>query len=423
MIIIHSVNNYLNRCIEPNLQRHLDLMPVVVVTGSRKSGKSTLALNATESTRRYETLDDFEILAFLTDDPLGFLNTREIFTLDEVQRRPDVLLAIKRIIDKKRLNGQFLLTGSANLLLLEKMGESIAGLASYLTLWPMTLREQAGLGKCGIWSELVNSSDQDWLDVLDQHSPNVNRSPTDADWRKYVCNGGYPTPALAMNSNEQRAIWFEGYIRTYLERDVLQLSNISNLLDFRRLITMLSQRVGQIVNQSGLSRITGISQPTINRYLNLLEVSYQVVRLPAFSVNRTKRLIKSPKLYWSDTGLALYLGNIEPTGFHFENLVLQDLLVWRDSTPNRSQLFHWRTTTGTEIDFMVETKAGLLPIEVKATENPRARDTVGLSAFANEYRGDARAGILIHAGSRTSWLSRNVLAVPWWRIVYPELIT
>lgn len=396
-------------------------MPVVVVTGARQSGKSTLVLHTDASSRRYETLDDFDTLAVTQEDALALFGTNELFTVDEVQRNPRSLLAIKQIVDKERSNGRFLLTGSANLLLMEKVADSLAGRASYLTLWPMTLREQLGFGRCGVWSEICDGNDSDWIEILNESADASFDPKVPQDWREWVKRGGYPTPVLEKESFEERAIWYRGYIQTYLERDLSQLSNISSLPDFRRLITIASQRIGQTVNQSELSRVTGISQPTINRYLNLLEVSYQIVRVPAYSVNRTKRLIKSPKLYWSDTGLANYLSGTEPNGFLFENLILNDMLVWRDSSLRQSGMFHWRTTTGSEVDFVLETSAGLLPIEVKTTQNPRQRDTTGLRAFAEEYASDSRSGLLIHAGTETKWLNRDVLAVPWQRILLPEL--
>ena len=159
-------------------------------------------------------------------------------------------------------------------------------------------------------------------------------------------------------------------------------------------------RIGGLVNQTALGRDIGLPQPTVSRYLNLLETSYLLVRIPAYSVNRTKRLMKSPKLYWGDTGLALHLaGESEPRGAHLENLVLQSLLAWRDARLRRAEVLHWRTTVGEEVDFVIETEGSLLPVEVKATKRPRLRDARHLKAFRDEYGASARAGLLLHAGS------------------------
>ncbi len=160
-----------------------------------------------------------------------------------------------------------------------------------------------------------------------------------------------------------------------------------------------------------------MAQPTVHRYLNLLETSYLLVRVPAYSVNRTKRLLKSPKLYWGDVGLALHLSGLTaPAGAHLENIVLHDLLCWRDARTDRPEILYWRTTTGEEVDFVIETRGRLLPIEVKATTRPRLGDTAHLRAFRAEYGKAARAGLLLHAGTLVEWLTPDVLAVPWWRV-------
>ena len=169
---------------------------------------------------------------------------------------------------------------------------------------------------------------------------------------------------------------------------------------------------GQVVNQAELGRDAALPQPTVHRYLNLLETSYLLIRLPTYAVNRTRRLIKSPKLYWDDTGVALHLAQeTEPGGAHLENLVLNDLLAWRD------EVLYWRTTAGEEVDFVIEAGDRLLPIEVKATERPRLRDAANLRTFRAEYGDRARAGLLLHAGSRLEWLTSDVLAAPWWRVM------
>jgi predicted AAA+ superfamily ATPase len=167
------------------------------------------------------------------------------------------------------------------------------------------------------------------------------------------------------------------------------------------------------VNQAELGRDVALPQPTVHRWLSLLETSYQLVRLPAYAVNRTKRLIKSPKMYWSDTGLALHLSGAGPGGPHLENLVLSDLLAWRDSGPRRAEVFYWRTATGEEVDFVIEAGATLLPIEVKATERPRSSDIAQLQSFRAEYGRRSRAGLLLHTGTSVEWLAPGVLAAPW----------
>ncbi|MGB3053602.1 MAG: DUF4143 domain-containing protein, partial [Acidimicrobiales bacterium] len=166
-----------------------------------------------------------------------------------------------------------------------------------------------------------------------------------------------------------------------------------------------------------VGRDSGISQPQVHRFLNLMEASYQTVRLSPYSVNRTRRLIKSPKLYWSDTALALHLaGESEPRGEHLENLVLLDLLAWRDLQPRRPEVLYWRTATGQEVDFVIETPSRLLPIEVKAAARVAPADARGLEAFLDEYPDLADGALLLHTGSETYPLTRRVLAAPWWAV-------
>ena len=402
----------LPRLVVASLKDRLRVMPAVVVTGARQAGKSTLAQELTPGRRRFVTLDDLDALDAARRDPDVLVGGSEPVTIDEVQREPDLLHAVKQAIDRERRPGRFLLTGSANLLLMRRVSESLAGRASYLTLWPMTRREQLGQGRGGVWDELLQAPDEDWANVV-----NAQRDLRE-DWRSLARRGGFPTPALHLASSAERAIWFDGYVRTYLERDLQSLSSIAALPDFRRLMRAACLRLGQLLNQTELGRDVGLPQPTVHRYLNLLETSYLLVRLPAYAVNRTKRLIKSPKLFWGDTGVALHLSQEhEPRGAHLENLVLHDLLAWRDSRLDLAEVYYWRTTVGDEVDLVIEAGDRLLPVEVKATTRPRRRDVAALRTFRAEYGEQSRPGLLLHAGDLVDWIAPDVLAVPWWRVI------
>lgn len=387
-------------------------MPAVIVTGARQTGKSTLVERLVRGHRRYSTLDDLDVLDAARRDPSVLLGGADPVTLDEVQREPNLLIAVKREIDRARRPGQFLLTGSANLLLMRRVSESLAGRASFLTLWPMTRSEQQGIGRCGRWDELFATPDSEWRALLG------DAKPTPEDWCEVARRGGFPTPALQLATNDERRIWFDGYVRTYLERDLQDLAVISGLPDFRRLMRAACLRMGQLVNQTELGRDVALPQPTVHRWLNLLETSYLLVRLPAYAVNRTKRLIKTSKIYWGDTGIAMHLAEVdEPGGAHLENLVLHDLLAWRDARLERAELTYWRTATGEEVDFVVECAGQLLPIEVKSTKRPRLADAAHLRSFRAEYGRQARAGLLLHAGEQIEWLAPDVLAAPWWTVL------
>ncbi len=405
------MDTVLPRLAAPTLGDRLGVMPAVVVTGARQTGKSTLAQQLAPGNRRFLSLDDLDVVDAARRDPETLLGGSQPVTLDEVQREPNLLHAVKRSIDRQRQPGKFLLTGSANLFLMRRVSESLAGRASYLTLWPMTRREQRGLGRGGIWEHLLNAPAHEWLDLVDAQPDEPE------DWRTLARRGGFPSSAVHLETAQERAVWFDGYVRTYLERDLQDLSSISALPDFRRLMRAACLRMGQLVNQAELGRDVALPQPTVRRYLNLLETSYLLVRLPPYAVNRTKRLIKSPKLYWGDTGVAMHLTQEEePRSAHLENLVLHDLLTWRDARLERAEVLYWRTAIGEEVDFVIEAGDRLLPIEVKATRRPRLRDVANLRTFRAEYGCRAKTGLLLHGGTTVEWLAPDVLAAPWWKI-------
>jgi hypothetical protein len=412
MIIIQAMA-VLPRLAAAALAHAARVMPVTVVTGARQTGKSTLVRDlAPAGERPYFTLDDLDVLEQASDAPDDLVARAERLTLDEVQRAPQLLLAVKRAVDRRRRAGRFLLTGSANLLLMHQVSETLAGRATYLTLWPMTRREQTGMGRGGIWQELLDAKDDEWPDVV------AAQRIASEDWRALARRGGYPVPALDLHSDDSRATWFAGYVQTYLERDLRELSAVTSLPDLRRLMRAVCLRLGQLLNQTELARDVALPQPTVHRWLNLLETSYQLVRLPAYAVNRTKRVIKTAKVYWADTGLALHLAGLaEPAGAHLENLVLNDLLAWRDVRLDRPEVLYWRTATGEEVDFVIEAGRTLLPIEVKATARPRVDDAKHLRVFREEYGRRCRPGLVLHTGDAIEWLAPGLLAAPWWKVL------
>lgn len=418
--------NYpLPRLLTKRLERTIKSFPVVVVTGARQTGKSTLVRAIPEARGRpYFTLDTRDVLSEAATDPDGFVRRTPVVTLDEVQRAPELLLSIKQVVDEQRNPGQFLLTGSANLLLMHRVAESLAGRAIYHALWPLTFGEQLGRASAGMWETFFREPTREWYDAVRSRGmdiPSSVRRNSDEgipDWRALAMIGGYPTPSLTLPDAADRQEWFREYTQTYLERDLQDLAAIDNLTDFQRLMRAVTLRLGTLENQAELGRDIGMSRPTVRRYLGLMETSYQLVRVEPYSVNRTKRLIKAPKLYWSDTGLALHLaGSPEPGGAHFENMILHDLLAWRDSDPERPAVLYWRTANDEEVDFVIERQGRVLPIEVKATDNPGRNAARHLRTFLTEYPDLAVGALLLHSGRETYWLADNVLAAPWWAVL------
>ncbi|MDH4153927.1 MAG: ATP-binding protein [Nitrospira sp.] len=413
MIIIHAVNNLhttLNRHLTPLIRQALNTFPVVVVTGARQTGKSTLIRELlTPHTREYLTLDDLDVLERAHKEPDALLTVNKRMTIDEIQRSPDLLLAVKRAVDRDRRPGRFLLSGSANLALMRSVSETLAGRAVYLTLYPFTMAERAERAMAGRWQALVDNPSQ-----FEGTHPRFERL------EETLLQSGFPPAALSPNPATRR-IWLDGYVRTYLERDLQALSTIDHLVDFRRLMRMAALRSAALVNQSDLARDAGLTQPTAHRYLNLLETSYLLYRLPAYAVNRTKRLIKTPRLFFCDTGLAAHLAGIDSVadlkksglvGPLLETLVVSDLLAWREGLGARPDILYWRLASGAEVDVVIEQAGTVIPIEVKATSRPRVGDIAHLRLFLNDYGKAAPHGLLLHTGERAERLADRIWAIP-----------
>jgi predicted AAA+ superfamily ATPase len=413
MIIIHGVDKPsppLPRYLTAEVQRALRAFPVVVLTGARQTGKSTLIRELLSgSPRDYRTLDDIDVLDRAEHEPDALVASKAPLTLDEVRRSPSLLLAIKRAVDRDRRPGRFLLSGSANLALLGSIAETLAGRAVYLTLHPFTLSERAGRGSVGRWEEVVGDPSA----LEGSHQPF-------AHWRDALLASGFPPAALARDISARRA-WLDGYVRTYLERDLQNLSRIEHLVDFRRLMRIAALRSAALMNQSEIARDAGLTQPTAHRYLNLLEASHLIHRLPAYAVNRTKRLIKAPRLFFCDPGLAAFLAGIETGadldrssvgGALLETLVLSDILAWREAATPRPEVLYWRTASGAEVDFVIERGGMVVPLEVKASGRPRPADIRHLRMFLDEYGKAAPHGVLLHTGTRAERLAERIWAVP-----------
>ncbi len=410
MIIMHGVNGYhpRPRLLAAEVQRLMRSFPVVAVTGARQTGKSTLLTRLLQlKGARFETLDDLGALERARLEPDAFLEHDGTLVIDEVQRVPELLLAIKRHVDRRGRMGRFLLSGSANLALLHRVSESLAGRAATVTLHPMTLRERSGEGAAGSWSTLLERP---------QSLAAAGRAPVD-DW---VLSTGFPAPALKPGARF-RWDWLEAYTRTYLERDLQELSRIDALVDFRRLMRALALRQGRMMNQTELGRDAGLPQPTVHRYLNLLEASWLLHRLPAYAVSRTKRLIKTPRLFVADTGLAASLAGVTTKpqaaeaalrGPLLETLVLTDFLAWQQVAHPRPEIHYWRTATDLEVDFVIEQGGELIALEVKATTSPGLNDAESIRALLEEYGPRARHGVVLHAGEQTLKLADRVWAVP-----------
>lgn len=402
---------YYQRWLTPLLQAACEAHPVVVLTGARQVGKSTLLRRAEPfSTWRYHTMDDLDVLRQARENPARLWAGTDAVVLDEVQKAPELLLAIKRAVDAQLGRYRFLLSGSANLLLMKNISESLAGRAVYLILDPLTLGEWHGQPPPTLLA-----------DVLAGRWPEESTLPEAPPDPIPLLQRGFMPALFALADPADHLRWWEGYVATYLERDLRQVSQIESLVDFRRVMALLALRSGQLLNQSEVARDAGLSQPTIHRYINLLEATHLFERVPPYLGSHTARLLKSPRAFWSDTGLAIFLAGYfsadelakaRELGAFFEMLIYQHLRVSCSLLTPRGRLYFWRTQTGSEVDFVIEHGRRVVGVEVKMTDAPSYRHMTGLVKFLKEHP-QAAGGILLHSGRQIQRLDEKIVAVPW----------
>jgi predicted AAA+ superfamily ATPase len=398
------------RWFSSNLEAALRVLPVAVVTGARQTGKTTLT-QAIGPARPYFTLDDVGVLDQAERNPDSLLGTRPVI-LDEVQRAPQILLAVKRAVDAERRPGDFILTGSANLLLMKHVADTLAGRAIYLDLRPFCPTEWQERNGALLPLDRLFATDFDWREWPD----------TPGDWALWLLRGGFP-PALQVASEADRGLWFASYVQTYLERDLRQLSAVSSLPDFQRLMMLAAQRTGKLLNQADLARDAALSHPTAHRYLNLLETGCMIVRVRPLTTNPSTSLVKAPKLLWTDCGLAAWLAGIRSSagmtarmdaGFWLEQTLFQTLDTWRSLDPQQRRVHYWRDRAGHEVDFILENGSKLVALEIKAGSQVTSSDAAGIRAFRDDLKRKPAfvRGVVLHGG-RARPLEEGVLALPW----------
>ena len=404
------MNNIKPRWFQKNLETALRVLPVSVVTGARQTGKTTMTHASTPS-RAYLTLDDVGVLDQAERNPEALLSKRPVI-LDEVQRAPQLLLAVKRAVDTHRHAGDFILTGSANLLLMKHVVDTLAGRAIYLELPPFCPAEWRER-KDGLTPlDRLFSTDFDWREWPDEPS----------DWPTWLLKGGFP-PALQIESETDRGVWFASYIQTYLERDLRQLSAVSSLPDFQRMMILAAQRTGKLLNQADLARDAALSHPTAHRYLNLLETGCMITRILPFATSLSGALVKAPKLLWTDCGLAAALAGIRSSndlmtrmdvGFWLEQTLFQTLQTWRALEPQRRKLHFWRDRAGHEVDFILEMDGKLVALEIKAGSQVTSGDAIGIDSFRESLKRKTTLvrGVVLNAGKARPMTGDDV-ALPW----------
>ncbi|HRK34895.1 MAG TPA: ATP-binding protein, partial [Candidatus Hydrogenedentes bacterium] len=369
------------RNITPAVLEALADTPVVVIHGARQTGKSTLAQQIADGPypATYLSLDDLTLLGTVTNDPAGFVaGLTGPVVIDEIQRVPELLLAIKASVDRDRRPGRFLLTGSAHVLALPRLADSLAGRMEVQTLWPLSQGELRG-------------QSENFIDALfaDEGLTFPGLTPiAPQSLINMILQGGFPE-VTTRTSPMRRKAWFNAYVTAVIEREVRDLSNVAGLTELPRLLGLLAARAGSLLNYADLARDAGMNQVTLKRYVALLNAVFLTINVRPWFTNRAKRLMKSEKVYMVDTGLLAHLLNISgddlshdphAKGALFENFVAVEIMKQRTWSTIMPDIYHYRDYAGSEVDLVLEAPGGrkVVGIEVKASATLRKKDLKGM---------------------------------------------
>lgn len=378
----------IKRDAESELVKLAGQFKAVALIGPRQSGKTTLAKHAFGH-KPYVNLENPDTRQFALEDPRGFLDQfNEGAILDEAQRVPLLFSYLQQILDETKNPGLFILTGSNNFLLQENISQSLAGRIAYMVLLPFSVNELEGEGT--------------W------------------DINEMLFRGSYPP---IYDQNVEPSVWYNNYIRTYIERDVRQLKNISDLNAFERFVRLCAGRTGQLLNMASLAIEAGVNNKTIASWIGILESSFIIYRLQPHHKNFNKRLVKMPKLYFYDTGLACTLLGIQNAeqldlnpykGSLFENFVITEIIKSRFNIAKPHHLYFWRDNTGHEIDVILEKANKLYPIEIKSSKTITPAFFSGLN-FWNKISGES-GGAVVYDGNSYQKRSNGIEVFPWNKI-------
>jgi predicted AAA+ superfamily ATPase len=418
-------SGYIQRSIQPVLETAASQFPAVVLTGPRQSGKTTVLRRLFGERYEYVSMEALDTRALAAEDPRAFLRLHKPpVILDEVQQAPGLLPYIQELIEERREhNGQFILSGSQNLLLLRQVSESLAGRAAILKLLPLSLREWCGEPRRPLpWraapggqtdsrpaaacAELLSRPDGLWQSLFRGLYPGLSASPA-PDWLR----------------------WQQSYIETYLERDVRTVRQVGDLMTFQSFLRLLAARSGQILNMTGIATELGLTLNTVKAWISVLLTSYQIIVLEPYHANLGKRLVKRPKVYFTDTGTLCYLvGLRDPlhamqgpmAGAIMETAVVAELTKAYLHGGDEPRLAFWRTSRGSEVDIIVEDQLRLYPIEVKASATQRPEMARGIAEFARTLaatraegvRPSPQPGYVVYAGDRAVPLGDGVTGLP-----------
>ncbi len=401
---------YVPRWLETRLRDSFESHPVVVLTGPRQVGKSTLLKHAEFLKHwRYITLDDPDALEQAKEDPKGLLWEDKPTIIDEVQRCPELLITVKYLVDRSERKRNFILSGSGNISLRKTPRETLAGRAKYLHLTGFGFKEIQGLSAHGILDEI-------WM-ARELGNSNVRPSAKIVPW---VWRGSLPGVVLA--SNEKIALErLSSYIDTYIQRDIQDLVKIRHPQNFRRLMEALARATGWESVQEELSKICGETRTNVSRYMSLLEDTHLLYNIKGYAV-KSENAYKQSKYFWFDSGSACFLAGFrrpddlkKPSvkGRYFENFILQQILSWASLQLTAPEIFYWKPKAGeSEVDFIVCHANKVVGVEVKSSENITFGDTRSMREFLRSHP-EAFRGIIVYNGQKVYPVASNIYAVPW----------
>lgn len=403
----------LPRHVRPSLVEALAEARVACLLGPRQSGKSTLvrAIAAEEHPARYVTLDDPATLAQAREDPTGFVARTERMAIDEIQRAPDLMLAIKIVVDTDQARGRFLITGSANVITHPRVADALPGRVEYLTLWPFSQVELAERRPAFLEGAFAGEAPR-------VEDPPVGR----AGYAEMVVRGGFPEAVRAEAGRRRR--FFAGYVDSILGREVDELGSVRDPEATARVLRLAAARSAALANMTAIGRELGIDHKTVGNHLRSLEQLFLVVRLPAWHANLGHRVVRTPKLHIADSGLLCSLIGVDEerlvtdgtlAGGVFESFAVTEIMRQADcgDFAHGLTLHHYRDQPGNEIDLVLERPNGdVVGIEVKASANPHPREATGLKLLRERLGDRFKQGFLLHLGATTIPIGDRISAVP-----------
>ena len=397
---------YLKRAIREELDEYLKYFPVLLISGARQVGKSTLALHL--EIENYITLDDINIYEMAKNDPKGFIESLDKpVIIDEAQRLPQLMITIKEHIDKKRINGEFVLTGSASLQGFKDISDSLAGRIGIVELYPLSLKEKS-------------QKEENIIDIFSSSLDGFILKKYESDIAQHLLDGGYPE-MLKIDSQKAKYLWFSSYIRTYIESDARELTNIRNLDKFIKMYRLCMIRSGNMFNKNELQKEAGLDNRTFDSYFAVMEHTYQLQKLQPFFKNQLKRLIKTPKIYATDTGVLSHLLQIgskeELEKSHYrgdivETFIYDELLKANSSALKKVGLFYYRTSDKKEIDFILDYGEKIIAIEIKTSKSISKSDFKHIYHLQKEIPDSFDKGIVLYGGDSFLRLDEKMYAVP-----------